>query len=491
LSLCRLAYTKFICENKVLIVIEKVDNDLDFSIKFILEVSQMKSIYLKETLTKIEGHVVSGNDNLLIKNAVTTHSGLNHNTMYFHLHKNKVREEVFNQYQSIVAVTEDPECFQMLKQEVVIVHVKDIERAYWKFVDYYRSLFDIPIIGITGTSGKTTTKEMIKHLLSKKYKVQATFQSNNSIYMNLPYLLGINDHTEAAVFEMGVDWPGNLLNSCQYFKPQIRILLNIGVYHLVGCKTPEGYIKAKSEILHGMDQESDILILNADDDNIKKIDVSPYKRKLYFGFSEHADFKAKNVEKSENGTLFTLTYKNEDTQIFVPGLGTHNVYNALASLAAVIYAGIDFNEAVESLKTFKHLEKHMELRDGPNECIVLDDNWNNTPPSMESALKVLKEIGETKKKIAILGFMYNLGNSSYAREEYRKMGKVVVEAEVDYLFIIGDRPKEIGMKAIELGMDKSKVYFLQTGNEILKALNPLLSKDTVVLLKAPDDHVSF
>ncbi|AJY74848.1 UDP-N-acetylmuramoyl-tripeptide--D-alanyl-D-alanine ligase [Paenibacillus beijingensis] len=451
----------------------------------------MKGLYLHEIVNVTGGKLKTKDRTFLVKDAVKRVRDLNDSTVYFHLYKKRdISLEEFKKYKATVLVTEDADYFMTLLDDVAIIQVKDIDEAYWKFVEYYRSLFNIPIIGVTGTCGKTTTKEMIKHILSEQYKVQATYKSWNASRANLGYLLRIDESTQAAVFEMGVDWPGDLSESCRYFKPQIRILLNIGVYHLVGCKTPENYIKAKSEILDGMDPANDVIILNADDENIRKIDVSHCEKIVYFGFQDGCHWKAKEVKTVKEGISFTLTYENRDYEVVVPGLGQHNVYNALAALAAVRYAGVDVEEAIDRLKTFKHLRRRLELREGPGGCTILDDNWNNTPPSMEAALRVLKEIAGNKLKVAVLGFMYNLGTSSYAQVQYAKMGKVAAEVGVDILVIIGDKPKAIGNKAIECGMDKSNVYFISQGEAAAK-LSPFLNKNTIVLLKAPEDDVAL
>lgn len=450
----------------------------------------MKTLDLREIIEVIDGELKTKDYNLLIKNVVKRARGLDDHTLYFHLYKKRELDlEEFTKYKSTVIVTEDPNCFKSSQDDVAVVLVKDIDEAYWKFVDYYRGLYDIPIIGVTGTSGKTTTKEMIKHILSEKRNVKATYKSWNASRANLGYLLRIDDDTEAAVFEMGVAYPGDLIDSCRYFKPQIRILLNIGVYHLVGCKTPENYLKAKAEILSGMNPAKDFILLNGDDENVAKVDVTHCVNIVYFGYQDHCHWKAKNAKSIHGGTSFDLTYENQDYEVFVPGLGEHNVYNALAALAAVQQAGVDIQEAINRLQTFRHLNKHLEVRKGPQGSTILDDNWNNTPPAMEAALRVLKEVAGKKFKIAVLGYMSNLGTSSYAQEQYANMGNIVVETGVDLLVVIGEKPIQIGKKAIEFGMDDSKVYFIAQGNEVAELLRPYLNENTVILLKAPKDDV--
>ena len=182
-----------------------------------------------------------------------------------------------------------------------------MEEAYWKFIHYYRNLFQIPVIGVTGTCGKTTTKEMITQILEQDYNVDSTWMSMNSMSVNLRYLMRFDEDTEMAVYEMPVAYPGYLKVACQYFQPQIRILLNIGVHHLADCETPEVYMKAKAEITEGLDHEKGILILNGDDENIKKVvDVTPFKNVIYFGKGEKAQFRAEKIQYGNKGMKFML-----------------------------------------------------------------------------------------------------------------------------------------------------------------------------------------
>lgn len=447
----------------------------------------MKWLYLNQILGHFDGVLVQGKGNPLVKNVVTKRYKIGANTLLIDLYKkDKIDTNIFKKSQSVVVVTDKPKDFNHLGDDVIIVKVEDIDKAYWKFIEYYRSLFDIPIIGVTGTCGKTTTKEMIKHILEKRYKVQSTYKSFNGGHRNHRYLLRIDENTGAAVIEMGVDYPGDIIFYIKYFQPKIRVLLNIDVYHLIGCKTPERYLKAKAEILHQLDPVNGSLILNADDENIRKIDVSNFSNIiLYFGFNEICHFKASNVTYGQGGMQFTLHHQNESYPVVVPGYGKHNVYNALAAIAATWSAGVDIKEACERLASFNPVTEHLEFRYGVNGCTVIDDTWNVTPLSMSVALEVLNEIAGSKAKVAILGYMPQLGEGGYAQREYAKIGEKVIETQIDLLFIVGEQAKGIGKKSLELGMDPGKVYFCNDGMEIYPILKPVLNGDSVVLLKIP------
>jgi UDP-N-acetylmuramoyl-tripeptide--D-alanyl-D-alanine ligase len=458
----------------------------------------LKALNLQSIVEKINGKVIKGDTEIIIKDVVKHFKNIKDNILFLDIRKRKsFNADLLIQYNAVAIVTDEPEKFSCIEGNFTLIQVEDIKDAYWKFVEYYRSLFLIPIVAVTGTCGKTTTCHMIRHILSKKYKVNSTIsavkirETLNSYRNNLNYLSKIDEKTQAAVYETAVAAPGQLSNTCRHFKPQIRILLNIGVYHLKGCKTPEGYINAKAEIIEGMDPIKDLLILNADDENIKKIDISKVERIIYFGIDNKADFQAKDIVCSSKGTNFTISYRDKSYKGYINMLGKHNVYNAMAAVIAVKAIGIDIEEALEHLKTFKSVYKHLELKTFKGGLQILDDSWNNTPTSMESALSVLKDIANGRRKIAVFGLMPALGTGKYAQEQFAKMGRKVVEAGVDMLIIIGDIPKEIGRTAIRLGMDKNNVFYAKDQMDVDSYLRPYLDKNTIILFKSSEENVNL
>lgn len=445
----------------------------------------MKHLPLATVVEQINGHIIHGSQNQTIKHVMKrTNKEIKDHTLLFHFKRDSIHGKYWRDNSEVAVVTDTPEKCSGLEKDITIVVVDDVEAAYWKFIDYYRGLFDIPVIGVTGTCGKTTTKEMIATILEEDYVTESTWMSMNSMSVNLRYLLDIDDETEIAVYEMPVAYPGYLRIACRYFKPQIRILLNIGVHHLVDSETPEAYMKAKGEIVEGLNPESGVLILNGDDENIKKIvDVTPFKNVIYFGKEDSAQFQAQDIQYGNRGMDFILKHQDKTFKAFVPGYGEHNVYNALAAISASYYVGIEPEKAIERLLQFEQVEEHLEFKKGVNGCTVIDDTWNSSPLSMETGLKVLKEISRDKKSVALLGYMPQLGDSQFAVDEYRRMGEISVEAKVDLLFVVGEEAEPIGKRALELGMEKNKVYFCENGMEIYDILQDQLNKDTILFLK--------
>jgi UDP-N-acetylmuramoyl-tripeptide--D-alanyl-D-alanine ligase len=447
---------------------------------------RMKALQVKQIRLLLKGTLVNGNEDWLIQNVIyyNRHILDQSNTMMFVSKKDSINWQELEKFAPCLLITDKP--VKVLKKDsrnITILQVKSVIQSYWKFIRFYRGLFSIPVISITGTCGKTTTKEMIKHILSETYNVQASISSMNEPRRSLPYLMGINQTTNAAVFELGLGNSGNITHQCMIYQPTIGILTNIGVHHLDGTGGPEGYIQAKGEIVKGV-QENGTLILNADDENTKKISLAEFKGKIiYFGIRNACDFQATNIQYGKNGMHFTLKTSGIEYPFFVPGYGEHQVYNALAALAAIReFDGIPIEEKAKRLASFKNMERHLEISKGYQGCTIIDDTWTNNPTSVEAALKVLETIGEGKKQVVILGDINRLGE--YELEYHRKIGSMIALKNVDYLFTIGKKAKEIGNQAIRDQFNGS-VYIMDDVNKMKERLEEILDQDSILLIKGP------
>lgn len=334
----------------------------------------MKSLPIKTIIEQINGKVLHGTDTLIITDTITRSRSVKHGSLLFDIYHDHDMNELLSlnaNCPSCAVVTDKPFNIGMFSDNITVVQVVDINIAYLKFIDFYRALFNIPVIGVTGTCGKTTTKEMIVHILSEDYNVNATHKSFNADFRHLGYLLDINDDTQVGVFEMGVASPGDLKRCCRYFKPQIGVITNIGIDHLQEFDSVDDYIMAKAEFIEGLDYKG-TLIINADDKNIKKIDFSKYIGNIIqFGYSDQSNYKISNVQHINYGLQFTLQYKDEISDFFIPGYADFNVYNAAAAIVATHAMGINLKQAGDRLTSFQNVEKHFELKKGINGSIVI------------------------------------------------------------------------------------------------------------------------
>lgn len=440
----------------------------------------MKPISVKNLTAIIAGQMVQGSDEVLIQyGAYRLKQVKKTNTVLF-TDKRIVDWKNLEAFSPLVLVTNWPYRQNEIPKYVISIKVANTDEAYWKFVHFYRSQFTIPIIAITGTSGKTTTKEMIKHILSAEKKVAATILSSNSRTASLQYLLGIDDETEAAVFETAVGSPGDISNAGRYFKPTIGIITNIGAHHLNYCKTMEGYIQAKGEMLDIITSTGS-LILNAEDVNTKKMDLSKFRGHI-IKIGKHApcDFRASNIRYCQNGMQFIIHHEMGNYEIFVPGFGEHQVYNALAAIAAVVEIGVSIPVAAKQLISFRQMNKQLQLFEGLNHAIILDDTWSITTTSLEAALKVLNALGGDKKKVAVIGTITDLGSWGYIIHE--QAGELIHRIGVDVLITIGEHARIMAEHAVNLGLN-APVYVFKNSILAYTLLQEIVDTNTIVLVK--------
>ncbi|MGE7090462.1 UDP-N-acetylmuramoyl-tripeptide--D-alanyl-D-alanine ligase [Lysinibacillus sp. NPDC048646] len=445
----------------------------------------MQNIRVKEIRTLLQGELLNGSEDWLVKHAIyyNRHDLTHSNTLIFVNRNDAVNwNEIDNKGPSLVISDKSSTELKNALTNTTVIQVKSNVQAYWKFIEYYRNLFQIPVVALTGTCGKTTTKEMIKHIASKDWHVQASVSSKNEPRQSLPYLTGIDETTEAAVFELGLGNTGNIKHQCMIYQPTIGIITNIGVHHLDGCKNLEGYIKAKSEIVEGI-TKGGTLIINGDDENTKKVPLHTFKGKIItLGIQEQANYRASKIQFTKNGMRFVLQVSDEKFNVFVPGYGEHQVYNALAAIAAVKEMGMTINHAIARLRTYKPMARHLEFSTGIGECTIVDDTWTNNPTSVEAALKVLDTIGKGKKVILVLGDIKRLGN--FEEKYHREIGSMVAKRNIQTLITIGKRAEDIAKQALKDGTS-AEVHIFKDVTGVLDVLKPKLDPETIVLIKGP------
>jgi UDP-N-acetylmuramoyl-tripeptide--D-alanyl-D-alanine ligase len=442
----------------------------------------MKNLYLSEIIKIIDGTIVSKTENdPLIKNVISckVQNIKKSSTLIFFPNISKLMKK--QKLQACVIVTQRPDRFIKLNSSFTIIKVKNSEKAFRKFTDYYRNQFIIPIIGITGTCGKTTTKEMIAKILEADKNIVKTKRSRNAPKENIHYLLQLNESTDIAVIEVGVGRPGAVKKFARYFKPTIGVITTIGTDHIKGFETQEDYIQEKASMIKAINNTGTI-ILNKDDEIIQKIGLKNFKGKIiYFGLSDDADIKATEIKYGENGMNFLVHDGYQTIECTINGFGKHNVYNVLAALAVSTSLGIEMKDAIDRLQDFKHIERHLEIKKGINDCTLIDDTWNTNSKSIKSALEVLSNISNGRKTIAVLGDIAELGDLS--ESEHKKVGTFIKEFNINQLVTIGSEAKFIAQRAIELGMNPKDIFSIEKQEDLVDILNKITDADSIVLLK--------
>lgn len=364
-----------------------------------------------------------------------------------------------------------------------IIMVEDTRRAFLDLAKYYRERFRIPVIGLTGSVGKTTTKEMIAAVLRRKLNVLAT-EGNLNNDIGLPRMCMRLDRTmQAAVLEMGMSHFGEISLLSKTASPTIGVITNIGVSHIENLGSQEGILKAKMEILEGMSLHAP-LVLNGDDEHLLKAAkewgiVNPVT--LYAIDNPEAECRATDIEQTESGMKFTLTYKGESCAVEIPAIGIHNVYNALAAFVCGRLCSLSTQECVEGLRDYIPAGMRQRIVQFGG-FTVIEDCYNASPDSIRAALSVLRNMPGSGKRIAVLGEMMELGD--YARKAHHDCGAMAAQSEVDYFFALGTGNAMYYIEGASELLLKGKAKLFDSKEELVEQLAATLETGDVVLFKA-------
>ncbi len=350
--------------------------------------------------------------------------------------------------------------------------------AIKKIAKYYRSTLEIPVIGISGSVGKTSTKEMIASILSKRYQVLKTEGNfNNEIGLPLT-IFQIREEHEAAILEMGISDFGEMTRLARMAQPTVCVLTNIGPCHLENLKDRDGVLKAKTEMFRQARPGAQIIV-NGDDDKLVTLKDSRSPGPVLFGLNPSFDLYAKDIESlGLSGSRCTFVTKSGSFEARLPAPGRHMIYNALAGAAVGVALGLSTDEIRSGIEDLKPVGGRNNLIH-TEKWEILDDCYNANPVSMTAALDVLS--CAPGRKIAILGDMGELGENE--RQLHYDVGRHAANAHIDAVFLVGDLSREIarGMKAKDLA---SLCRHFDTREELVHALPLLLEKGDSILVKA-------
>jgi len=363
--------------------------------------------------------------------------------------------------------------------------VDDTLKAYQILAAAYRrSKKNVKVIAITGSNGKTSTKDMLAHCLSTKYRVVKT-QANFNNEIGLPKtLFTIQDDTEIAVVEMGMRGPNQIRELCSLAHPESGLITNVGVSHIELLGSRENIARAKREVLEGLNSDG-FVVLNGDDEYTLKMGEECLAQTVYFGFRDSNDYFATDVVMNGEGTDFLCHERisGRRVKIHLPLLGTHNVYNALAAVAMAVCYGVDMEECAMALRNVKLSGRRLEIVKR-GDVTFIDDSYNANPSSMKGALETLEMVkkGSNPKlrcrSIAVLADMLELGEIS--RQAHEEVGSACKTTELDYLITYGERARDIYWAAKKLGV---KAQLCSNVHHACQCLMHVVRSGDVVLLK--------
>ncbi len=368
-----------------------------------------------------------------------------------------------------------------MQEKLPVILVEDTLKALGKIARFWRRKLNVPVIAVTGSSGKTTTKEMtagILGLTKKVLKTEGNFNNRVGLPMTLLRLTGRHD---VAVVEMGTNMPGEIGCLTQIAEPCVGLITNIGAAHLERLKSLANIREEKGALFENMDQ-SGIAVINGDDKALALLGRRWQGKQITFGWKHRTDVSAREIRKTELvGIAFKLRTGQAQRHLRMQTSGEHNLYNALGAAAASLAFGADIDSICQGLESFRGVSGRFEIRELQNGVHVIDDTYNANPLSVREALKALKELRGSGNSTVILGDMLELG--SKAGLWHRRIGRMIAETGVQYLLLMGDYRRDTAAGATEKGMTAARILSCETPEQIQDYLQSLLKPGDWVLVK--------
>lgn len=446
------------------------------------------NLKIKDILNCTNGKLIIGNDDYECTNYSKDTRTINKHDTYIgikgeNFDGNLFWKDALDKGADVVIVNEieisqeEKEKYEKENKNIIVVNNTIIalgEMAKFKREMYCKSL---KVIGITGSVGKTSTKDMIANVVSQKYKTLKTEGNyNNNIGLPLT-ILRIKDE-EVAVIEMGMNHLGEISYLSKIAKPDISVITNVGTAHIGNLGSRENILKAKLEILDGM--ENKVLIINNDNDLLHNWNLMDgHNLEVHtFGIEEKKECTAENIVLNETSSEFTCIYNSEKFKIEVPVYGEHFILNSLCAVSVGKLLNISNEQIWEGIKTFKLTAKRMEIHHLKNNITIINDSYNANLESMKAALLSLNNIN-CQRKIAVLGDMFELGN--FAEKLHREIGIEIAKSNINKIFLIGDNSKFIAEEAVNSGYNKENIGIFNNNEELYEYLkNNILEGDTIL-----------
>ena len=350
-----------------------------------------------------------------------------------------------------------------------------------------KNTYNLKVVGVTGSVGKTSTKDIIANVLSKKYKVLKT-EGNNNNHIGLPLTILRLQDEEIAVIEMGMNHLGEISYLTKIAKPDIAVITNIGTSHIGNLGSRENILKAKLEILEGMDKKK--IVINNDNDLLNKwyLENKNNIEIHTFGIKNESEFNAKNIKLKENSSEFICENTNEKINIEVPVGGEHFILNALCGLTVGKLLNLNNEEIKNGIKDFKLTAKRMEINHLKNNITIINDSYNASYESMKASISNLKNMNG-ERKIAVLGDMFELGD--FSEKLHKEVGTEIYKNKIDKLYLIGNYSKFIGEEAEKEGYKKENIFYFENKDELFNNLKNNLKSGDVILIKASNGMKLF
>jgi UDP-N-acetylmuramoyl-tripeptide--D-alanyl-D-alanine ligase len=367
----------------------------------------------------------------------------------------------------------------MVPADKAVIKVEDTLKALGDLAGLWRRKFPVILTGISGSNGKTSTKEMLAAILELEGPTLKN-PGNLNNWIGLPLsLFFLNEDHRFAVMEMGMNHFGEIARLCQIAQPSVGLLTNVGPAHLEAFGTLEAVAKAKGELFEVLEPDH-WAVINADDPRIKELARICRARKITFGQASEAQVRAQLLEISDRGVRFRILFQGEE-EVFLPVQGEHNISNALGAAATALALGLSLQKVKEGLEHFHLPEHRLQTKKGLWGLRLIDDTYNANPASMKVALQAFDSLRQGKGGGLVLGDMLELGDQ--AVEAHRELGRLIGEMGVDYLLCLGPLSNEVLKEARKAIRPPLKAFGVLNSKEIIDLLPGIAREGDWVLIK--------
>jgi len=390
-----------------------------------------------------------------------------------------IQKDLYEQFSILDLRNVTPETHFDIPELPFCLLVQDSLQALQQVARFWRRKLELRVVGITGSVGKSTTKELVASVLEQRYRtLKNPGNMNNEIGLPLT-LLRLSEGYEVAVLEMGFYVPGEISFLCDLALPQVGVITNVGTVHAERAGSQEAIALGKSELVQALPAAPEgTAILNFDDPWVREMAARTQAQVFFYGLDPQADLWADEVESTGlEGIHFRLHYRNETLYLRVPMIGRHSVHTALRAAAVGLVEGLTWQEIVSGLQS-GHSQLRLVAVRSKTGALLLDDTYNASPESTLAALNLLSEL--EGRKVAVLGDMLELG--PYEEHGHQMVGARAAEV-VEILVTVGERGRMIASAAGAAGLAPSHIIELDNAQQVVEYLRPQLQESDVVLVK--------
>lgn len=445
-----------------------------------------KSWTVPEILEATNGRVLSGNEGVRFEGICTDSRTARAGDLFIAIPGEKFDghnflQEAFKQGAFGVVAAEDYVASQssVPKGDKLWIAVPDTLRALGDLAAFLRRNSDVSVVAITGTNGKTTTKEMTASVLGEAFSVLKTPGNFNNL-VGLPLtLFGLKESHEWAVVEIAMNHPGEIRRLTEISNPDLGVITNVEPGHLEGVRDIDGVMAAKGELLEGLAEES-TAVLNVDDERVCQLAERYGGRVVTFGIDSSAEVWGAPVSQTRSGSSFDLSWYEETVRVSlkIPGRGA--IYNALAAAAVGYRAGLSIEEVKKGLESAGPLPGRMQVSTLPGGIHLIDDTYNANPGSVSVAIETLGSLKGSGRGVFVIGDMMELG--AHSQSAHKQIGVLAARAGLSGLYITGDFAGYVAEGASGAGMDRGRI-FVGSREEIVEALKDRLGPGDWLLVK--------